>query len=60
MIILYGIFFLFGFYLFGLAFTLESWNGPVFVAGILSVCIAFILMVHRPSTASYMDKNGPA
>ncbi|MFE1645992.1 hypothetical protein [Microbacterium sp. P01] len=46
MFIVYLVLFLGGMYLFGLSFTLESWQGLVFVAGILAVSLAVALPFH--------------
>lgn len=40
------ILFLAGIYLFGLAFTLTQWQGPVFVGGILLVSVALAIPFH--------------
>ena len=46
MFILYIVVFLGGFYLFGAAFTAESWQGLIFTAGILSVSLAVGILFH--------------
>ena len=46
MFIVYGVLFLLGIYLFGLAFSLEAWQGLVFFGGILSVSLALALPMH--------------
>jgi hypothetical protein len=43
---LYVVLFLVGFYLFGMAFTAEAWQGLIFTAGILSVSLAVGLLFH--------------
>ncbi|MCR2811862.1 hypothetical protein NQ166_07575 [Microbacterium sp. zg.Y1090] len=49
MFIVYSILFLLGFYLFGLAFLLDSGLSPlVFVGGVLAVSAALALVVHGP------------
>jgi len=53
MFIVYMVLFLLGFYLFGLAFTVES--GLVFVAGLLSVSLAVALLLHLPGTEQRRD-----
>lgn len=51
MIVVYMALFLVGFWLFGLSFTVDSWQSVIFVAGILSVCAALALCVHGPGRA---------
>ncbi|SBS75161.1 hypothetical protein [uncultured Microbacterium sp.] len=52
MFIVYLVLFLLGFYLFGLAFAIDSDpSGYIFVAGILSVSLAVALLFHLPSAA---------
>lgn len=46
MFIIYGVLFLLGFYLFGLAFTVSVLPGLVFVAGILCISLALALPIH--------------
>lgn len=46
MFILYGVLFLLGFYLFGLAFTVSVAPGLIFIAGILSISLALALPIH--------------
>ena len=43
---MYLVLFLVGFYLFGLAFTVEAWQGLIFTAGVLSVSLALALLLH--------------
>ncbi len=38
--------FILGFYLFGLAFTLTSFQGLIFFAGIVAVCLSFGIPAH--------------
>jgi hypothetical protein len=38
--------FVLGVWLFGLAFTVTVWQGPIFVAGILAVSAAIAIPVH--------------
>jgi hypothetical protein len=38
--------FVLGVWLFGLAFTITVWQGPIFVAGILAVSAAIAIPVH--------------
>lgn len=52
MFIVYMVLFLLGFYLFGLAFAIDSDpSGYIFFAGLLSVSLAVGLLFHRPSSA---------
>jgi hypothetical protein len=44
MFIVYMVLFLGGFYLFGLAFNVEAFQGLIFTAGILAVSLALGLM----------------
>lgn len=46
MFILYGILFLLGLYLFGVAFNVPEWGGVIFTAGILSISLAVALPMH--------------
>lgn len=46
MFILYAVLFLGGFYLFGLAFAVDSWQSVIFTAGILLVSLAVALPIH--------------
>ncbi|MEV8267330.1 hypothetical protein [Microbacterium sp. NPDC076911] len=46
MFVLYIVLFLAGFYLFGAAFTAEYWQGPIFIAGILSISLAVGILFH--------------
>ena len=43
---LYLVLFLAGFWLFGISFTAESFQGLIFTAGILSVSLAVALLFH--------------
>jgi len=43
---LYLLLFLAGFWLFGAAFTAESFQGLIFTAGVLSVSLAVALLFH--------------
>jgi hypothetical protein len=43
---LYLVLFLAGFWLFGAAFTAESFQGLIFTAGLLSVSLAVALLFH--------------
>lgn len=38
--------FVLGLWLFGLAFTVTTWQGPIFVAGILAVSAAVAIPAH--------------
>lgn len=40
-----------GMFLFGFAFSLPAWQGPVFVAGILAVSLALAMPAHILSRA---------
>lgn len=55
MFIVYVVLFLGGFYLFGLAFTLTSMQGLVFVLGLLAVSAAFALCLHLPAAKERHD-----
>ncbi|SFS14312.1 hypothetical protein SAMN04487846_2895 [Microbacterium sp. cf046] len=46
MFVLYILLFLGGFYLFGAAFAVDSWQGLIFTAGILSVSLAVAILFH--------------
>lgn len=46
MFVLYMVLFLGGFYLFGAAFNAESWQGLIFIGGILVVSLAVGLLFH--------------
>ena len=38
--------FVLGLWLFGLAFTVDAWQGPIFVSGILAVSAAIAIPAH--------------
>ena len=44
--VLYVVLFLGGFYLFGMSFNAEAWQGLIFTAGILSVSLAVAILFH--------------
>ncbi|MGZ0712729.1 hypothetical protein ACWPKO_30755 (plasmid) [Coraliomargarita sp. W4R53] len=46
MFVVYMVLFLAGFYLFGAAFSAESFQGLIFTAGILSVSLAVAIVLH--------------
>lgn len=46
MFVVYLVLFLGGFWLFGLAFTVDAWQGLIFGAGILVVSLAVGLLFH--------------
>lgn len=50
--IIYVVLFLGGFWLLGIAHELPSFQGPVFVAGILAVSLGLGIMVHAPGGAT--------
>ncbi|MBD7957819.1 hypothetical protein H9651_09240 [Microbacterium sp. Sa4CUA7] len=56
MFILFAVLFLLGFYLFGLAFAVDSGlSAFIFASGIISISLALALMVHAPGTARRQD-----
>jgi ABC-type arginine transport system permease subunit len=50
--IVFGILFLGGFVLLGIAPGLPAWQGPVFVAGILAISLALAYMMREPGGAA--------
>jgi len=55
MFVVYMLMFLAGFYLFGLAFTITSMQGLVFVLGLLLVSGALALCLHLPAAKERHD-----
>ncbi|MBB5641244.1 hypothetical protein [Cryobacterium roopkundense] len=38
--------FILGFWLFGLAFTVTALQGPIFIAGIVAICVSLAIPFH--------------
>ncbi|MGO4681833.1 hypothetical protein [Microbacterium sp. 2MCAF23] len=55
--IVFGILFLGGFALLGIAPGLPAWQGPVFVAGILAISLALAYMMREPGGATKRSRS---
>ncbi|GAB6856333.1 hypothetical protein JCM13591A_04380 [Microbacterium xylanilyticum] len=54
---MFGILFLGGFALLGIAPGLPSWQGPIFVAGILAISLALAYMMRERGGATKRTRN---